>query len=93
MPTADVFLLMIVGGFYSVTALRENDQERVTVDTEHRKLHPCWISVRGSRSREFVSKRKGRINLSRGRRANSGSAAIEARKPEERSHKFRTLAN
>ena len=30
----------IVGGLYSVTALRENDQERVTVYTKHRlKLH------------------------------------------------------
>ena len=27
---------MIVGGLYSVTALRENDQERVTVYTRHR---------------------------------------------------------
>ena len=33
--------IFIVGGFYSVTALRENDQERVTVYTKHRlKLHP-----------------------------------------------------
>ena len=31
---------MIVGGLYSVTALRENDQERVTGYTKHRlKLH------------------------------------------------------
>ena len=30
-----------MGGLYSVTALRENDQERVTVFTKHRlKLHP-----------------------------------------------------
>ena len=31
---------MIVGGLYSVTALRENDQERVTLYTKHQlKLH------------------------------------------------------
>ena len=31
---------LIVGGLYSVTALRENDQERVTVYTKHRlRLH------------------------------------------------------
>ena len=41
----DVFALTttifsIVGGLYSVTALRENDHERVTVYTKHRlKLH------------------------------------------------------
>jgi len=27
---------LIVGGLYSVTALRENDHERVTVHTKHR---------------------------------------------------------
>jgi hypothetical protein len=37
---ARVSFFLIVGGLYSVTALRENDQERVTVYTKHRlKLH------------------------------------------------------
>ena len=30
------FCFLIVGGLYSVIALRENDQERVTVYTKHR---------------------------------------------------------
>ena len=42
-PLSDVIfdvIFLIVGGLYSVTALRENDQERVTVYTKHQlKLH------------------------------------------------------
>ena len=45
-----LFCFLIVGGLYSVTALRENDQERVTVHTKHRlKLHsPTTLTILSS---------------------------------------------
>jgi hypothetical protein len=38
---------LIAGGLYSVTALRENDQERVTVYTEHRLTKDYFLIVGG----------------------------------------------
>jgi len=38
---------LIVGGLYSVTALRENDHERVTVYTKHR----LTLQLRGTGDR------------------------------------------
>jgi len=36
--------LLIAGGLYSVTALRENDQERVTVYTQHRLTQQAQVT-------------------------------------------------
>ncbi len=67
----DVYYELIVGGLYSVTALRKNDQERVTVYTKHRlKLHSQ--TTRKRRRPEEVRHPRGRWPDRRDRPARSG---------------------
>ena len=49
-----------MGGLYSVTALRENDQERITVYTKHRlKLHSQSTLTNNGGLKNLDSRRDG----------------------------------